>query len=127
MDAQNALHAVAAARGRAADRVRGPRWYYWGYGVAMTLIVGSVSVGNGWSTAMLAGGVAAVAALIAGERKHLGVRFNRNRLIKGNRLVILGFMVGAIAVMIGAFVTNSLLDTWWPGTVAALVIGATSV
>jgi hypothetical protein len=89
----------------------------------MALIVGSRSAPDGWSTSMLAAGVAAIGALIAGERKHLGVRFNRNRLIKGNRLLMLAYLVGAIVVMIGAAVANELSGAWWPGAVAALGLG----
>ena len=126
-EAAQALEAAAAAREIAADKVRAPWWYYWGFGLCMTMIIGSFAFGPSWSSPLVAIGGVAMAGLMLVERKNLGVRFNRNRLTQGNRIMMASYTVGALIILAGAVVLHKQTDMPWLIIPGALFLGAWTV
>lgn len=106
-DASAALAAVGHARAQVADEVGLPRWYWWALAAGWVFVGAAGLAGSTWlplaATLVFGAAHATVASrLLSGQQRTPGLRVSAD--VAGTRipLVIIGMLLGLVALTIGA-------------------------
>lgn len=127
--ARSALAVAEAARGKVADEVGLPRWYWWAMAAAW-LTLGTIGdLGPAWlgTTATVAFGAAhatVASRLLAGRQRTQ--RLQVSAAVAGRRtpLIVVGMLVGLVVITIAAALALDADGADHPGIWAALLVAA---
>lgn len=127
--ARSALDVAEAARGRVAEEVGLPRWYWWAMAAAW-LVLGAIGeFGPAWlaTAATVAFGAAhatVASRLLAGRRRTQQLQVSAAVAGPRTPLVVVGMLVGLVVVTIAAAFALDADGAGHPGLWAALLVAA---